>query len=61
MGEIDEVEPGPAGLRVHIANPHGSSPGWLDVTGVVASTGFNVSALSVPLFRRIIEHYSIPD
>ena len=60
MGEIDQVEAGPAGLRVHISNAHGPSAGWLDVTGVVSSTGFNVSALSVPLYRRLIEHYQIP-
>ena len=36
IGEIDKVEPGPAGLKVHISSRHGPDPGWLDVTGVVA-------------------------
>ena len=49
IGEIDEIEPGPLGLRVHIMSKHGEDPGWLDVTGVVTGTGFNKSALSVPL------------
>ncbi|MFN2593682.1 MAG: hypothetical protein ABR579_02190, partial [Actinomycetota bacterium] len=34
--------------------------GWLDVTGVVCATGFQKSALSIPLLRRLIEHYKIP-
>jgi hypothetical protein len=60
LGEIDEVEAGPLGLRVHVVSRHGPDPGWLDVTGVVAGTGFNKSALSVPLLRRLIEFYKVP-
>jgi hypothetical protein len=60
IGEIDQIEPGPAGLRVHITSRHGPDPGWLDVTGVVAGTGFNKSVLAIPLFRRLIEHYELP-
>lgn len=60
LGEIDEVQPGPLGLRVHVTSHHGPDPGWMDVTGVVAGTGFNKSALSVPLLRRIVEFYSVP-
>jgi hypothetical protein len=60
IGEIDDVQPGPAGLRVHIAATQGGqSPGWLDVTGVVAGTGFNKSALTIPLLRRLIEYYKL--
>jgi hypothetical protein len=59
-GEIDQVERGPAGLRVHVMSRHGEDPGWLDVTGVVAGTGFNKSVLTLPLLRRLIEHYEIP-
>ena len=33
IGEIDEIQPGPLGLRVHIMSKHGEDPGWLDVTG----------------------------
>jgi len=39
---------------------HGEDPGWLDVTGVVTGTGFNKSARSVPLLRRLIEFYKVP-
>jgi hypothetical protein len=60
IGEIDEVEAGPAGLRVHVSSRHGEDPGWLDVTGVVAGTGFNKSASTLPLLRRLTSHYEIP-
>jgi hypothetical protein len=60
LGEIDDVKPGPLGLRVHVSSSHGEDPGWLDVTGVVAGTGFNKSALSVPLLRRLVEFYRVP-
>src|SRR5205823_14351230 len=46
LGEIDQIEPGPAGLRIHISSKYGADPGWLDVTGVVAGTGFNKSMLT---------------
>jgi hypothetical protein len=61
MGEIDHIEAGPAGLRVHIADPrNGIDHGWLDVTGVVAGTGFAKSALTIPLFRRLVDSYDLP-
>jgi hypothetical protein len=60
IGEIDQVEPGAAGLRVHISSRNGPDPGWLDVTGVVAGTGFNKSVLTIPLLRRLIQHYELP-
>jgi hypothetical protein len=60
FGEIDQVEPGPAGLRVHISSKVFEEVGWLDVTGIVAGTGFNKSALTLPLLRRLVEHYDIP-
>jgi hypothetical protein len=60
MGEIDEVRPGPAGLRVHVGNRHGPDPGWLDVTGVVAGTGFQKSGLTLPLLRRLVQFYELP-
>ena len=60
MGEIDHVEAGPAGLRVHITSKHGDDPGWLDVTGVVAGTGFAKSPLTIPLFRRLVDTYGLP-
>jgi hypothetical protein len=60
VGEIDAVEPGPAGLRVHVVSAHGEDPGWLDVTGVVPGTGFSRSVLALPLLRRLVEHYRLP-
>ncbi|MGE4427685.1 MAG: hypothetical protein AB7G37_14640 [Solirubrobacteraceae bacterium] len=60
IGEIDQIEPGPAGLRIHATSRHGEDPGWLDVTGIVAATGFDKNALAIPLLRRLIEHYDIP-
>jgi hypothetical protein len=60
IGEIENCEPGPLGLRTHVVAKRGEDPGWLDVTGVVTGTGFNKSALSVPLLRRLIEFYKVP-
>ncbi len=60
LGEIDDVGTGPAGLRLHVSSRHGEDPGWLDVTGVVAGTGFNKSVLTLPLLRRLVEHYGVP-
>jgi hypothetical protein len=60
VGEIDRVEPGRAGLRVHVSSAHGEDPGWLDITGVVAGTGFNKSVLTIPLLRRLVEYYNVP-
>ncbi len=30
------------------------------MTGVVAGTGFQKSGLTLPLFRRLVEHYGLP-
>jgi hypothetical protein len=60
VGEIDKVEPGRAGLRVYLKSDHGEDPGWLDVTGVTAGTGFNKSVLTIPLLRRLVEFYKVP-
>jgi hypothetical protein len=60
VGEIEKVEPGRAGLRVYIKSSHGEDPGWLDVTGITAGTGFNKSVLTIPLLRRLIEFYQVP-
>jgi hypothetical protein len=60
VGDIDQIEPGPAGLRVHVSSRQGEDPGWLDVTGIIAGTGFNKSAFTIPLLRRLIEYYQVP-
>jgi hypothetical protein len=59
VGEIAEVETGPAGLHLRIEGK-GTEIGWLDVTGVTAGTGFNKSALTIPLLRRLVEFYGVP-
>ena len=60
VGEVDSVEAGVAGLRVRVVSAHGADPGELDVTGVVAGTGFNKSVLTLPLVRRLVSFYGIP-
>jgi len=60
VGEIDKIEPGRAGLRVYVKTKSGEDPGWLDVTGVTAGTGFNKSVLTLPLIRRLVEFYKVP-
>jgi hypothetical protein len=60
LGEIDRVERGPEGLRVHMTARDGRDLGWLDITGVVAATGFQKSTLTVPLLRRLVEEYRVP-
>ena len=60
VGEIDEVATGSAGLRIHVSSRFGEDPGWLDVTGVIAGTGFNKSVLTIPLMRRLVEFYRVP-
>ena len=60
VGEIDKIEPGRAGLRVYVKSKGGEDPGWLDVTGVTAGTGFNKSVLTLPLIRRLVEFYKVP-
>jgi hypothetical protein len=60
IGEIDQIEPGPAGLRIHVSSRHGPDYGWLDVTGVVPGTGFVKSVTTIPLLRRLIEFYNVP-
>jgi hypothetical protein len=60
VGEIDSVEAGRAGLRVYVSSKHGEDPGWLDVTGITAGTGFNKSVLTIPLLRRLVQHYNVP-
>jgi hypothetical protein len=60
VGEIDAVERGRAGLKIHVDSAHGEAPGWLDVSGIVAGTGFTKAATALPLLRRLVEHYDVP-
>src|SRR3954447_17743974 len=48
IGDIKEIEPGPAGLSVKIAL-YGGGEADLDVTGVVCGTGFIKSAFTIPV------------
>jgi hypothetical protein len=60
VGDIDTVESGRAGLRVRVSSRDGEDPGWLDITGITAGTGFNKSVLTIPLLRRLVGHYGVP-
>jgi hypothetical protein len=59
VGQIAEVEAGPAGLHVRVEGK-GEEIGWLDVTGITAGTGFNKSVLTIPLLRRLVDYYKVP-
>lgn len=59
MGEVDRIERGPVGLRVHLTSREGEVS-TLDVSGVVAATGFQKSPLTIPLLRRLVDDYRIP-
>ena len=60
IGEIESIEPGPAGLSVRVTSGHGTDPGTMDVTGVVCGTGFVKSSLAIPVVRRLVEQYELP-
>ena len=60
VGNITEIEPGPAGLKVRLQTYEGQDVGYVDLTGVVAGTGFTKSALSIPLLRRLVQTYNVP-
>jgi hypothetical protein len=60
FGNITEIDPGPAGLSVNIELINGANTGPLDVTGITCGTGFNKSALTLPLFRRLVQTYDVP-
>jgi hypothetical protein len=60
MGEIDHVQSGIEGLQAHISRRDGTDLGSLDVSGIVAATGFQKSSLTIPILRRLVETYGIP-
>jgi hypothetical protein len=60
IGSVTDIQPGPAGLKVHLRTYDGSDAGWIDVTGIVSATGFIKSALALPLVRRLAQAYDIP-
>jgi hypothetical protein len=60
IGDVMDVQPGPAGLRVRIRLHNGQELPDIDVTGIVCGTGFVKSALSLPLLRRLAQTYNVP-
>ncbi|MEA2424341.1 MAG: hypothetical protein QOH13_751 [Thermoleophilaceae bacterium] len=59
IGDIKTIEPGPAGLSVGIAL-YGGGDVDLDVTGIIAGTGFIKSAFTIPILRRLAQTYGVP-
>ncbi len=59
IGELTEIRPGPAGLRVRL-RLHSGFESELDLTGIVCATGFVKSALALPLLRRLAQAYDVP-
>lgn len=60
IGDVTEIQPGPAGLKIRLELYDGTDVGWIDVTGVVAATGFVKSALALPVVRRLAQAYDVP-
>jgi hypothetical protein len=60
IGDVADIQPGPAGLRVRIRPLGGQELPEIDVTGIVCGTGFVKSALSLPLLRRLAQTYDVP-
>ncbi len=60
IGTVEEIRPGPAGLRVRIRMHNGQELPEIDVTGIVCGTGFVKSAFSLPLLRRLAQTYNVP-
>src|SRR5215208_3612492 len=60
IGNVTDIQPGPAGLKTRLKLYDGTDVGDIDVTGIVAGTGFVKSALSLPVFRRLAQTYNVP-
>lgn len=60
IGQATDIQPGPAGLKMRLQLHDGSDVGYIDVTGVVAGTGFVKSALALPVVRRLAQTYDVP-
>jgi hypothetical protein len=60
IGNVTDIQPGPAGLKVKLKLYDGTELPEIDVTGIVAGTGFVKSALSLPLYRRMVQTYGVP-
>ena len=60
IGNVTDIQPGPAGLKVGLKLYDGTDVGDIDVTGIVAGTGFVKSALALPVVRRLAQTYNVP-
>jgi hypothetical protein len=60
IGNVTDIQPGPAGLKVRLKLYDGTDVGDIDVTGIVAGTGFVKSALALPVIRRLAQTYGVP-
>ena len=60
IGSITDIQPGPAGLKVKLRLYDGTEVPEIDVTGIVAGTGFVKSALAIPVVRRLVQTYGVP-
>jgi hypothetical protein len=60
IGDLDVIEPGPAGLRAHVRMHDGGDGGWLDLTGIVCGTGFVKSVYALPVLARLVRAYGVP-
>jgi hypothetical protein len=60
IGNVTDIQPGPAGLKVRLKLYDGTDVGDIDITGVVAGTGFVKSALAIPVIRRLCQTYGVP-
>src|SRR3954452_7762103 len=60
IGNVTDIQPGPAGLKVRLKLYDGTDAGEIDVTGIPAGTGFVKSALALPVIRRLAQTYGVP-
>jgi hypothetical protein len=60
IGNVTDIQPGPAGLKVRLKLYDGTDVGDIDITGVVVGTGFVKSALALPVVRRLAQTYNVP-
>ena len=60
FGNVATIDPGPSGLKVSIDVLNGANTGPLDITGITCGTGFNKSALTLPVLRRLVQTYDVP-
>ena len=60
IGNVSDIQRGPAGLKVRLNLYDGTDVGDIDLTGIVVGTGFVKSALALPLVRRLAQTYDVP-